>query len=141
MLQSRFIGELTETVLARAGLAAGMNVFDVGCGTGDVSVLAATFVGPSGNVLGIDQSVESITLARHRVENAGLSNISFEVDTLEDQKLTGPFDALIGRLILMYLPDPAAILRKLVKLVRPGGLVIFQEMEMATGRAVPEIPL
>jgi ubiquinone/menaquinone biosynthesis C-methylase UbiE len=141
MLQPRFIGELTEAVLARAALSEGMNVLDVGCGTGDVSILAAAFVGPGGNVLGTDQSVESITLARQRVEYARLCNVGFEVDTLEDQKQTGPFDALIGRLILMYMSDPTAILLKLVKLVRPGGLVIFHEMEMATGRAVPRLPL
>jgi ubiquinone/menaquinone biosynthesis C-methylase UbiE len=141
MLQSRFIGELTETVLARAGLAEGMNVIDIGCGAGDVSILAAAFVGPRGSVLGVDRSADSVTLARQRVECAGLKNIRFEVDTLEDLKQSGPFDALIGRLILMYMPDPAAILRKMAKSVRPGGLVIFQEMEIAAGRAIPEQPL
>jgi ubiquinone/menaquinone biosynthesis C-methylase UbiE len=144
-LQSQFIGELTETVFARAGLAEGMNVLDVGCGAGDVSILAADFVGPSGSILGVDQSADSITLARQRVESVGFSNIKFEVNTLEDLKQSGPetrqFDALIGRLILLYTPNPAANLQKMATLVRPGGLIIFQEMDMTTGRAVPEIPL
>jgi len=53
----------------------------------------------------------------------------------------GPFDALVGRLILLYLPQPAEALQRLVELVRPGGLVVFQEMDMATGRAFPVCPL
>jgi ubiquinone/menaquinone biosynthesis C-methylase UbiE len=141
MLQSRFIGELTETVLWRAGLAEGMNVLDVGCGVGDVSMLAAAFVGPGGSVLGVDRSAESITIARQRVKDAGLGNIKFKVDDLEELKPNRKFDALVGRLILMFMPEPAAILRNMAELVRPGGLIIFQEMEMSTGRAVPEIPL
>jgi ubiquinone/menaquinone biosynthesis C-methylase UbiE len=141
MLQSRFIGELTESLFMRSGLAEGMSVLDVGCGAGDVSILAAAFVGPSGKVLGVDQSAESIALARKRAESAGLNNVRFEVDLLESLQQKGSFDALVGRLVLLYLQEPAATLKKMAALVRPGGLIIFQEMDMATGRAVPEVPL
>jgi hypothetical protein len=48
---------------------------------------------------------------------------------------------LIGRLVLLYLPDPAATLRRLSRLLRPGGIVAFQEMAMATCRSVPDAPL
>lgn len=141
MLQSRFIGELTEFVFARAGLAQGMSVLDVGCGAGDVSFLAAAFVGPGGKVLGVDQSPESVALARERAKAAGLDNVRFEVGVLDSLQQTGPFDALVGRLILLYLKDPAGVLKKLTELVRPGGLIVFQEMEMATTRSAPEVPL
>ena len=141
MLQSRFVGDLTETVFMRAGLAPGMSVLDIGCGAGDVSFLAAAFVGPTGKVLGIDQSPESVALATERAKSAGLTNVRFEVGVLENLQQSGPFDALVGRLILLYLKDPAAILKKLAELVRPGGLIIFQEMEMATARSVPDVPL
>jgi len=141
MLQSRFVGELTENVFMRAGLAKGMSVLDIGCGAGDVSFLAAAFVGPSGNVLGIDQSPESVAIATERAKAAGLDNVRFEVGILENLQQSGPFDALVGRLILLYLKDPAAVLKKLAQLVRPGGVIIFQEMEMATARSVPDVPL
>jgi ubiquinone/menaquinone biosynthesis C-methylase UbiE len=98
MLQSRFIRELTETLFARAGLAKGMNVLDVGCGAGDVSILAAAFVGTNGSVLGVDQSAEAISLARRRAEHAQLDNVKFEKHDLENLLLRGPFDALVGRL-------------------------------------------
>src|SRR4029079_16461387 len=79
MLQSRFVGDLTETVFMRAGLAPGMSVLDIGCGAGDVSFLAAAFVGPTGKVLGIDQSPDSVALASERAKSAGLTNVRFEV--------------------------------------------------------------
>jgi ubiquinone/menaquinone biosynthesis C-methylase UbiE len=141
ILQSRFVGELTETVFARAGLAQGMHVLDVGCGAGDVSLLAAAFVGASGSVLGIDQSSDSVALARERAKAANLDNVRFEVGQLEEFRQDGTFDALVGRLVLLYLKEPADVLRQLAERVRPGGLVVFHEMEMATSRCVPEVPL
>ena len=60
---------------------------------------------------------------------------------LEDLQQSGPFDALVGRLILLYLRDPAAILRKLAELVRPGGVIAFQEMDMMTTHSVPDVPM
>jgi len=141
MLQSRFIGELTEALFARAGLADGMRVLDVGCGAGDVSLLARNFVGARGSVLGIDRSADSVALARRRASSVGLDNLRFEESTLEALRVQGPFDALVGRLILLYLPQPAEALQQLARLVRPGGLVIFQEMDIATGRTLPVLPL
>jgi SAM-dependent methyltransferase len=141
MLQSRFIGELTEALLTRAGLAEGMRVLDVGCGAGDVSLLAREFVGASGSVLGIDRSPDSVALARRRASSAGWHNLSFEESTLDALRVQGPFDALVGRLILLYLPQPAEALKQLARLVRPGGLVIFHEMDIGTGRSLPALPL
>ncbi|HEX5123328.1 MAG TPA: class I SAM-dependent methyltransferase [Rhodanobacteraceae bacterium] len=141
ILQSRFVGELTEAVFARAGLAKGMRVLDVGCGAGDVSLLAAAFVGACGSVLGIDQSPESISLARDRAKAAGLDNVRFEVARIEAFDSGERFDALVGRLVLLYLKEPAVVLRHLAERVRPGGIVVFHEMEMTTARCVPASPL
>jgi ubiquinone/menaquinone biosynthesis C-methylase UbiE len=141
MLQSRFIGELTREVLSRAGLAPGMRVLDVGCGVGDVSLLAREFVGAGGSVLGVDRSPTSLALARSRAREQGFDNLEFVEATLEALPARGPFDALVGRLILLYLPDPGQALRRLLDLVRPGGLVVFHEMDMPTGRSVPLCPL
>jgi ubiquinone/menaquinone biosynthesis C-methylase UbiE len=141
MLQSQFVEPLTREVFARAGLGPGMRVLDVGCGVGDVSLLARAFVGESGGVLGVDRSAESLALARWRAQQAGLANVEFAEESLESLTVQGPFDALVGRLILLYLPEPALALQRLVRLVRPGGLVMFQEMDMRTGRAFPDCPL
>jgi ubiquinone/menaquinone biosynthesis C-methylase UbiE len=139
--QSRFLGDLTEQVLRQAGLGPGMRVLDIGCGAGDVSFLAASLVGATGSVLGIDKSPEAVALAHKRAVQAGLSNVQFEVADLADYRLTEPVDAIVGRAILMYLPDPAGVLRRLAKQVRPGGVIVFQEMDLSTTHSLPEAPL
>ena len=140
--QSRLIADITEHVMWRAGIKPGMNVLDCGCGVGDVSFLIAALVGSAGRVLGIDRSVAAINRARERAAGAGLQNVSFEV--VEDlASFTTPtlVDAVVGRFILMYLPEPAAILRHFARQVRPSGLMVFQELVFSMCRSEPSCPL
>src|SRR5581483_4020832 len=141
MAQSRFYGDLTERLFREAGLRSGMSVLDIGCGVGDVSLLASAIVGADGAVLGIDRAAASVEAARERARAAGLGNVTFEVGDLSELRPGRTFDALIGRLVLMYLPDPAATLAQLARFVRPGGIVAFQEMEMSLSRSVPPLRL
>jgi SAM-dependent methyltransferase len=139
--QARFVEQLTEHALRRAGLMPGARVLDVGCGPGDMSFLVARLVGPAGWVLGVDQAVDAVRTARSRA--AGLGNVHFAVADLAGDALPlrEPVDALTGRLILMHLPDPAAVLRRLIRYVRPGGLVVFQEMNLGGASSEPACPL
>jgi ubiquinone/menaquinone biosynthesis C-methylase UbiE len=139
--QARFFGDLTDEVLRRAGVGPGMSVLDVGCGPGDVSFLAARLVGPTGTVLGVDRSAEAVAVAERRARDAGLGNVSFAVQEVAELTVTGPVDALVGRLVLMYLDDPAAVLGRLLEAVRPGGAVAFQEMDMGAVTCEPDCPL
>jgi len=140
-LQSAFYRDMTQTALRRAGLAAGMRVLDIGSGGGDVALIAADLVGPAGFVLGIDRSAEAVAAASRRVASAGLPHVRFAVCELDAFASDAPFDALIGRFVLMYMADPAATLRALVRHVRPGGIVVFEEMEMRSARGYPDAPL
>jgi len=129
--QAAFFEDLTGDVFRRAGIGVGMHILDLGCGVGDVSFLAAGMVGATGAVLGIDRNASSIETARRRAMTLGQSNVQFEVselDTFEDGGRR--FDALIGRLVLLYLPDPVATLRKFRNSLRPGGVIAFQEIDM-----------
>lgn len=139
--QSRFLGDLTEHVLGLAGLRPGMRVVDVGCGAGDVTFLAARMVGADGFVTGMDRSAEAIERARDRAAQSGLSNVAFTVGDAADVATEPKVDAIIGRLVLMYAPDPAELLRRLSESVAPGGLLVFQEMDMGGAFATPEAPL
>jgi ubiquinone/menaquinone biosynthesis C-methylase UbiE len=90
-------------------------------------MLVARLVGPLGEVVAIERDPKSIGKARARVTEAGFHNVSFnesDVGEIPDGK---PFDAAVGRFILMYLPDPVATLRSISRLVRPGGVIAFQE--------------
>jgi SAM-dependent methyltransferase len=131
----------TERLLAAAGIGRGMRVLDVGCGTGDVTLLAAEFVGPEGHVLAVDRASAVLETAASRVAARGWSHVAFVQDDIATMTVGQPVDAVLGRLVLMYQPDPAATLRHLDTLVAPGGTLAFLEMVLAPGSAYPSRPL
>jgi hypothetical protein len=61
--------------------------------------------------------------------------------TLPDLEIPEPFDALVGRLILIHLDDPVGTLKSLTRFVRPGGVVTFQDFNISRTRAVPAVPV
>jgi SAM-dependent methyltransferase len=141
LLQGRLYDDYTEHALRLAGLRPGMRVLDVGSGPGDVSFIAARLVGPSGTVLGVDAAPEMIELARTRAAEKGLSAVRFTQAGIDAIALDEPVDAVIGRLILMHLPDPAATLRRLGSSVRPGGVIAFSENDITGTSSIPDMPL
>jgi SAM-dependent methyltransferase len=118
-------------------------VLDVGCGGGDVSVLIADLVGPTGQVVGIDRSATAIETATRRAADLAAPNMHFLVADASraDAALAaeGPFDAAIGRSVLEFVFDPAGMLRNVAALVRPGGVIAFQEADWSGCRALPTV--
>lgn len=141
LLQGRLYDDYTEHALRLAGLRPGMRVLDIGCGPGDVSFIAARLVGPTGTVLGVDAAPEMIELAGARAAEQGLSTVHFTQSAIDAVALDEPVDAVIGRLILMHLPNPAATLRHLSSFVRPGGVIAFCENDITGARSFPDMPL
>ncbi len=141
LLQGQLYNDYTEHALRLAGLRPGMRVLDVGSGPGDVSFVAARLVGPSGSVLGVDAVPAMIELARARAAARGLATVHFMRSAIDAIALDEPVDAVVGRLILMHLPDPAATLRHLSSLVRPGGVITFSENDITAARSIPDMPL
>ena len=140
-VEARAFQSFTRQMFTDAGIEEGMRVLEIGTGTGDVAMLAAELVGPAGSVVGIDRSCETVALARERAKLRGLTNVSFEcANPQENLGVGNEFDALVGRLVLMYLPSPAVILRRLVRHLRPRGIVAFQEINTLGARTVPPIP-
>jgi ubiquinone/menaquinone biosynthesis C-methylase UbiE len=140
-LQARLYETHTERALHLAGLRPGMRVLDVGCGPGDVSFLAARLVGPTGSVLGVDAAAAALDRARSRAAEKGLSNVAFAQSTITDLVLDEPVDAVVGRLILMHLPDPVAAVGHLATQVRPGGVIAFCENDVTAVCSFPDIEL
>ena len=130
----------TRQLLTEAGLTSGMRVLDVGSGSGDVSFLAADLVGPHGHVVGVDRSPEAVERARTRAVRRNISNVTFEVGDPASMHFDSPFDAIIGRFVLMYQDDPAKSLRSMMRYLREGGLVAFQEVDSTACRSWPAVP-
>lgn len=108
-----------------------MNVLDLGCGGGDVSLMAASIVGRNGSVVGVDRDPRALATAQQRTKNFDGATPTFIKAELEDlpEQLTG-FDAIIGRRVLMYLPSPARTLAQMTGRLFPAGLLVFQELDL-----------
>lgn len=136
---NRIFDPLTKMLLEAAGLAPGMHVLDLGAGAGNVARLAAEIVGPTGHVIAVDADPEAVELAS--VHNT-VPTVEFRV--ADAQTLDGiddGFDAVTGRLVLMYLSNPAVGLREAAARVRPGGLIIMEECDLEYLWASPQTPL
>jgi ubiquinone/menaquinone biosynthesis C-methylase UbiE len=121
------LAPVTERFFREAGIGSGQQVLDLGAGVGDVAMLVARLVGSSGKVVAIERDSRTINRARARAKEAGLDNINFVQADIAEYSAASMFDAVVGRYILQFLPDPVATLRSVAKRVRPGGLVAFQE--------------
>lgn len=125
--QARHIAPFTERFFREAGIGPGQRVLDLGSGMGDVAMLVGKLVGRSGEVVGVERDERSLARARARAKEAGNGNITFircDVTRVPGEK---SFDAVVGRFILQFLPDPVGVLRSAVRLLNPGGIVAFQE--------------
>jgi SAM-dependent methyltransferase len=142
-LQARMFAPYTARFLEDAGIVRGMKVLDVGTGAGDVAVLLANLVGPEGSVIGVDFNPELVETARARVAEAGLGNVSFVIGDAASVKLDRDLDAVVGRCVLFFVPERAALVRRLASHVRDGGVVAFQEPANATlaPMSLPHSPL
>lgn len=125
-------------VLLQAGLREGMRVADFGCGVGVVTRMLAGMVGPSGTVTGIDVNGQQLDEAHAWCGRHGLENVSF---VKADASRTGlpreSFDLVYCRFLLLHLPNPMACLREMREVLRPGGILVVEDGDLATATSVP----
>jgi SAM-dependent methyltransferase len=138
--QARLIDPITRRFFGEAGIGPGMVVLDVGSGAGDVALLAAELVGSSGEVVGVDRSRAALEVARARAAERSVQNVSFIEGDPAAIAFERSFDAAIGRYVLQFQDDPAAMLRTVATLVRPGGTVCFHELDWDGVRSMPPVP-
>jgi SAM-dependent methyltransferase len=139
--QARIIDPITRRFLLAAGVAPGMRVLDVGSGAGDVSFLAAEIVGEAGSVTGVDRSPDAIATATEAAAARHLPNVRFVHADLDALDLTERYDAILGRYVLQWLPDPAGTLRAIARYARSGGVVVFHEVDWGGSGSYPPAPL
>jgi SAM-dependent methyltransferase len=138
--QARLLGPITREYFVEAGIAPGMRVLDVGSGSGDVAFLVADLVGESGSVTGVDRAPAAIATARRRADARSVMNVRFHEGDPTEMRFDEPFDAVVGRYVLMFQPDRARMLRRLARLLRPGGVIVFHEPDWSVIRSHPPAP-
>jgi SAM-dependent methyltransferase len=141
-LQASILNPLTEQLFLRAGISSSMRVLDIGCGVGDLSVLAARLVGRHGEVTGIDIDESALAMAGKRAQEQGFNNVTFVHSDACVYRADRPFDAVVGRHILIHAPDPLSVVRAAFSALNPGGIAVFQEYDFSVLHpSYPESPL
>jgi ubiquinone/menaquinone biosynthesis C-methylase UbiE len=130
-MQAAVQNPATEQLLRRAGITTGMRVLDLGCGVGDVSLLAARLVGRHGSVTGIDIDEGALEMARAQAREQGLHQVTFERCAIEELEADQHYDAVVGRHILIHAPYPLAVLERAAQLLRAGGVAAFYEYDFS----------
>lgn len=115
-------------------IAAGWNVLEVGVGSGVVARDVAVRVGPRGHVTGVDRSRVLLATARRRAREEGLARrMDFRLGDAAALPLrTGRFDCALAVTVLLHVARPQAMLRELVRVTRPGGVVGLQDQDFGT---------
>jgi ubiquinone/menaquinone biosynthesis C-methylase UbiE len=141
-LQASILNPLSDQLLRRAGVAAGLRVLDLGCGVGELSMVAARLVGRTGRVTGIDIDDAALAMAAARAREQGLDQIDFVCGNIAEYHADASYDAVIGRHILIHTPDPLAVIGNAHSVLHPGGVAVFEEFDFSVvHRAFPDAPL
>ncbi len=122
----RRLAHFGELGLARARLAVGERVLDVGCGCGATTLELGRRVGAAGSVVGVDISEPMLGRARERAQAAGATNVSFtSADAQSHAFRPEHFDLVFSRFGVMFFADPPAAFANLLRALRPGGRLAF----------------
>jgi SAM-dependent methyltransferase len=131
-----------KRALLKAGLKPGMYVADFGCGVGAMTRSLAEMVSPSGSAMGIDLYESQLLQAAHLCAEARLENVLLWKAEACDTKLPdNMFDLVYCRFLLIHLSDPAACLREMKRVVKPGGIIFVEDGDLKSGGSVPSSAL
>lgn len=139
--QARLLEPVTRGFLREAGVTGGMRVLDVGSGTGAVAFLAAELVGETGEVIGTDTAATAVAEATRAARSQGLGNVRFVEGNPAELDFEVRFQAVVGRYVLPFQADPAAMLRGLARHLVEGGLLVFHEPDFGGVCSLPPVPL
>jgi ubiquinone/menaquinone biosynthesis C-methylase UbiE len=139
--QARVWEGATASLLDRVPLGPGARCLDVGCGPGETMRLMAERVGPTGRVVGLDTDADIGRSAVEMLRAAGHQQCSFvEADAERTDAIPdGGFDLVFGRLVLLHVSDPVALIRRMWQWTAPGGHLAIQDYDMRSVDAYPPL--
>ena len=136
---ARVLWPTTQSLLQRAGISPGMRCLDLGCGGGPVTLELARLVGPEGQVVGIDMDATKLQLARQRAEQQQLQ-LEFQTGNVYDLTDEARYDLVYARFLLTHLHQPTNAVQCMVRALRPGGVMIVEDIEISAAFAYPPSP-
>jgi ubiquinone/menaquinone biosynthesis C-methylase UbiE len=139
--QAQTLAPVTTRLFHAIGLQPGWRCLDLGCGPGETMRLMGEFVGPSGEVTGLDRDAKVGREAIERLAATGASRYRFiEADMESTTEISGElFDLTFARLALKSTRDPVAVLRKMYSWTKPGGYVAVQDLHVSTINLYPKL--
>lgn len=115
---------VNHRLVADARLRAGLNVLDLGSGTGYPALLDAQTVGQTGRVIGMDLAEQMLAAAGRKATRLGLKNVSFRTGDVTSLPFEpNSFDAVTSRFCLMFLPEIPKAATEIARVLKPGSWV------------------
>src|SRR5690349_16006671 len=133
---ARVMWPTTRHLLQHAGIVRGMRCLDLGCGGGHVSLELARLVGPEGQVVGMDMDATKLELACQRADQHRLG-VEFAAANVHELSVEAQFDVVYARFLLTHLHQPADGVRRMLRALRPGGVMIIEDIEISASFAYP----
>jgi ubiquinone/menaquinone biosynthesis C-methylase UbiE len=131
----------SAVLLDRVGLRPGDGAIDLGCGPRGVIDLLAERVAPGGHVVGLDADAAHVAMASEFAASRGLSGVEIvRGDARHTGLESGSFDLVHARTLLVTVPQPAQMLREMVRLAKPGGWVVGLEPDTEAAICYPPHP-
>jgi SAM-dependent methyltransferase len=114
----------TDALLGAANLGpqGPWRILDVGCGSGETTLLAAEI---GHELTGLDVSTSLLELAKARAKKAGQLSVDFFLGDASRMFIDPPFDLIMSRFGVMFFDDPAKAFANLAKMTKPGGRLVF----------------
>lgn len=128
---ARVMRDGTLRALEQADIETGASCLDVGCGGGDVARLLARMVGATGRVVGIDQDASVVRIAAEEAAGESPDHLSFRTQSVFDLEPDESFDVVYCRFLLTHLPDREAAMQRMLGAAKPGGLLIFEDIDFS----------
>jgi len=136
----RFFPLCADKLVDYANIKPDSKVLDIATGTGVVAMAAAQCLGNDGRVQAIDLSENMINQAQTKLKHAGFDNVDFHIMDAENLEFeSNSFDVITCSYGLFFMPDMSAALKSWLRVLKPGGKIIFTSFAPSAFQPLTEI--
>lgn len=124
--------EQTKAIIQNTGIAPGWRCLELGTGAGSILKWMSFLVGNKGKVVGIDKNIKFI-------EPIHANNINkIQGDILDIELENNEFDLIYSRYVLIHIKEAEQVIKKLIKFLKPGGVLVLEEPDFTSARAIED---